>query len=120
MNVPELLRWQWEGYPRAHGNPVNLWLHVLTVPFFWAGSLFLLLAMYRFDWHLLLLGLGCMLVTLVAQGRGHKMEANPPAPFTGPWNFIARLFLEQWITFPRFLLSGGWGRKLAAGRRHAG
>jgi hypothetical protein len=27
-------------------------------------------------------------------------------------NAVARLFLEQWITFPRFLLSGGWSRAL--------
>jgi len=116
MNLPELLRWQWEGYPRAHGNPVNLWLHILTAPFYWAGTVLLVLALLRLSWLLLVIGLVCILVTLLAQGRGHKLEANPPAPFTSPWNFIARLFLEQWITFPRFVLSGGWARNLAAGR----
>ena len=50
------------------------------------------------------------------QGRGHKLEPMPPAPFTGPWNFIGRLIFEQWITFPRFVLSGGWARNLAASR----
>ena len=31
-------------------------------------------------------------------------------------NFVGRLFLEQWVTFPRFVLSGGWARNLAAHR----
>jgi hypothetical protein len=32
----------------------------------------------------------------------------PPEPFTGPLNAVARIFLEQWITFPLFVLSGSW------------
>ena len=116
MNLLELLRWQWGGYSRAHGNPMNLWLHIFTAPFFWIGTVFLVMALFKLSWSLLLLGFGFILVTLIAQGRGHKMEVNPPAPFTSPWNFVARLFMEQWITFPRFVLSGSWARNLAAGR----
>jgi hypothetical protein len=32
----------------------------------------------------------------------------PPEPFAGTANFLARLFAEQSVTFPRFVLSGGW------------
>ena len=46
------------------------------------------------------------------QGRGHRKEPVPPEPFTGLGNALSRIFLEQWITFPRFVLSGGWLRAL--------
>jgi len=26
---------------------------------------------------------------------------------------VSRIFVEQWITFPRFVFSGGWSRNLA-------
>lgn len=107
-----LLRWQWDAYPPAHGNPVNLWLHILSAPVFWVGTALVVVGLLELSWIRLLMGFGCMLVTLVVQGRGHKLEKNPPAPFTSPWNFVARLFLEQWITFPRFVLSGGWHRNV--------
>jgi hypothetical protein len=40
------------------------------------------------------------------------LEPVPPEPFTGAGNAVARLLLEQWITFPRFVVSGGWHRAL--------
>ncbi|MGE5625126.1 MAG: Mpo1-like protein [Bacillota bacterium] len=110
MGPKELLHWQWEGYPQYHQRRANLLLHIFTVPLFLVGSVTLLAAALRLDWALAALGAGGILVALVAQGRGHKLESLPPAPFTGPGNFVARLFLEQWITFPRFVLSGGWWR----------
>jgi len=47
---------------------------------------------------------------VVAQGRGHKLETTAPAPFRGPADVAARLFVEQWITFPRFVFSGQFAR----------
>jgi hypothetical protein len=44
------------------------------------------------------------------QGRGHRGEANPPAPFLGPGDVAARFFAEQLINFPRFVVRGGWLR----------
>jgi len=35
-------------------------------------------------------------------------------PFTGPLNAMSRIFLEQWVTFPRFVLSGGWSHAMRA------
>ena len=46
------------------------------------------------------------------QGIGHKREAEPPVPFDGPGDFLARVFVEQFFTFPRFVLTGGWLRNL--------
>ena len=115
MGPGELLRWQWQAYPGNHVTRVNLLLHIFTVPFFWAGTVLLVLGLAGLSWPLLVLGSACILVPLIAQGRGHKLEPMPPAKFTGPWNFVARLFLEQWITFPRFVLTGGWWRNYRSG-----
>lgn len=110
MGAAELLRWQWEGYPQYHRNRVNLLLHLFVVPLFWLGTLLLIAAVVKSDWADLAAGAACFVVSVVVQGRGHKLEPMPPAPFASPWNFLARLFLEQWITFPRFLLTGSWWR----------
>jgi hypothetical protein len=65
---------------------------------------------------LLALGVGCIVVAIALQGGGHRLEHVPPEPFSGPLNFLSRLFFEQWVTFPRFVLSGGWGAALRKGR----
>jgi hypothetical protein len=85
------------------------------VPFFWTGTLLMIAAIFGLRWPLLVLGVACMLVALIAQGHGHKLEPTPPAPFTSPGNFVARFCLEQWVSFPRFVLSGGWWRTFRAG-----
>jgi hypothetical protein len=111
MGPWELLRWQWEGYPRYHVTHANLLLHLVSAPFFWAGTLLLLWGLLTLDWVEVVLGIVCLLVPVIAQGVGHKrLEATPPAKFTSAWNFMARFTLEQWVNFPRFLLSGGWVR----------
>ena len=60
-----------------------------------------------------------MLVALVLQGRGHRREAEAPTPFDGAANFVSRFVVEQWITFPRFVLSGAWAENLRRARRPA-
>ena len=112
MSVSELIRWQWAGYPRYHGSRLNLLIHVVAVPMFWAGNVAVVLALIRLSW---LLGLAGIVVTVFAfalQGFGHSKEATPAEPFTSPFNALARIFLEQWVNFPRFVLSGGWLRAL--------
>lgn len=41
-----------------------------------------------------------------------RSEPVFPEPFTSRSNAVARLLLEQWINFPRFVLSGKWLRAL--------
>ena len=114
MTLPELLRWQHSGYPRYHALRANLLLHIVAVPLFWVGNLTLVWGLWHAGWGLALGGVVAMVVSLAAQGRGHRMETVPSEPFTSPAQTAARLFFEQWITFPRFLLSGGWWRALRA------
>jgi hypothetical protein len=45
------------------------------------------------------------------------MEQTPPVPFRGPLDVVGRLFLEQWINFPRYLLSGKLGEAWRQGVR---
>jgi hypothetical protein len=112
MSVVQLLRWQRDGYPRYHHSRANLVLHVVVVPVFLAGNILLLVALAQGWWLTALLSLAAMVVSVALQGRGHGQEALPPEPFTGPLNAVARIFLEQWVTFPLFVISGSWWRAL--------
>jgi hypothetical protein len=107
-----LLRWQWQGYPRYHASRANLLLHIVVVPMFLAGNIALLVAAARGAWLMAALAIGVSAVSIVAQGIGHRREPVPPEPFTSPANAVARILCEQWLTFPRFVLSGGWWRAL--------
>ena len=116
MRIDELLRWQWEGYPRYHRSRANLLIHIVAVPIFLLGTLALLASAMELSIALLAVGLACVVTAVALQGRGHRLEAVPPEPFTGPVDFVSRLFLEQWITFPRFVVSGGFGAALRNSR----
>ena len=102
MITPNLLSFQWNGYPRAHGARVNLAIHAVSNALFFAV---LIAAPFTTAWLLLAIPL-----VFLAQGIGHKSEANPPEPFRSPLDIVARLIVEQLITFPRFVVSGGFGR----------
>ena len=112
MSPGQFMAWQWSGYPRFHASRTNLLLHIVVVPLFLVGNLALLAGLLTLSWPLVVGGAAAMGLSLAAQGRGHAMEANPPEPFTGPGQALARIFLEQWVTFPRFVLSGGRARAL--------
>lgn len=110
MNLSDLLRAQWRDYARYHGSRANLRLHLFAVPLFLLGNIALVAAPAVGAWWWAAAGVAAMATSIALQARGHRAEAVPPAPFTGPGNAVARLLCEQWVTFPRFLLSGGWRR----------
>ena len=112
-----LLEWQWSDYAAKHQNRLNLLLHIVTVPLFQIGTLFLLCALVTLSGAAAAVGAVCMMGALAAQGRGHKLEPETPTPFDGPTDFLSRFFAEQWMTFPRFVLSGGWYRNLSVNAR---
>ena len=109
MGINELLRWQWDGYAKYHQARTNLLIHIIAVPLFLLGTVALVAAVLQVSILFLIVGGGCIVVAVALQGRGHRLEPVPPEPFTRPLNFVSRLFLEQWVTFPRFVISGGWG-----------
>ena len=114
MNFSELLEWQWRDYADKHRNHANLIIHIIAVPILWLGAINFLSA-------LLLAGLvhalgGALLIglSLFAQGKGHEMEKTPPEPFKDTMSFVQRVIAEQFVTFPRFVLSGQWYANLRA------
>ena len=116
MSIGELLQWQWAGYPRYHQSRANLLIHIVAVPLFLVGTVALVVTAVQLSLVALAVAIGCIVVAVALQGRGHRLERVPPEPFSGPLNFAARLLLEQWVTFPRFVLSGSWGVALREGR----
>jgi hypothetical protein len=108
MSIAQLLRWQWDGYPKYHQSRPNLLIHIVAVPLFMLGTLALAGAIAKLSLLLLGVAVGFILVAVALQGRGHRLEPVSPEPFSGSINFVSRIFFEQWVTFPRFVMSGGW------------
>ena len=118
MTTTELLRWQWDGYQHNHKSAWNLLFHALMVPLFVGGNLLLVPALALRHWPAAIVGIAAMGLSLAVQGWGHGLERHSPEPFTGMRNVVLRILFEQWITFPRFVLSGAWFRALRAALRH--
>jgi hypothetical protein len=112
LSLSGLLRWQWDGYSRYHCSRFNLLLHIVVVPLFLLGNVVLVVALVQRSWLAALGGTAAMLISVALQGRGHRTEVVPPEPFTGSLNAVSRISLEQWVTFPRFVLSGNWVKAL--------
>ena len=118
MTFPELLDWQWSDYPEKHRNRVNLLIHIVAVPLFWlgaiqiVGTLLLLLIGVPGAFSMLVWALIFMGGSLFAQGRGHAMEATAPEKFANRGQAAQRILAEQFVTFPRFVVTGGWLQNL--------
>ncbi len=112
MNPSELITWQWTDYRSFHQSRANLLLHIVAVPLFLIANIALVLALLQGLWIKALLAVLVMALSFVAQAVGHGKEANPSIPFSSPANAFGRIFIEQWINFPRYVLSGGWYRAL--------
>jgi len=111
-----VLAWQWRGYSRTHRDRVNLVIHMLTVPAFIAGSLAALTQGTHANWY----GAGIAVIVVLAafalQAASNKRERVAAEPYAGSVDFITRVFAEQYVTFPRFVLMGQWARNLAEGQ----
>jgi hypothetical protein len=103
-----LLPWQWRLYPDGHRGRRNLVIHAATVPLFDAGTLVALASPWLGPGALA--GLLLLPLAMALQGRGHRGERVPPVPFAGPVDVVSRIFAEQLITFPRFVLTGQFAR----------
>src|SRR5215475_1392730 len=108
----DLLAWQWSDYSAKHRNRANLLIHIAAVPLFQLGSLLVVWGIFAYTLSVAIGGVVLALVSVALEGRGHRLEAEAPVPFDGVADFLSRFVAEQWITFPRFVLSGGWYRNL--------
>lgn len=113
-----LLAWQFRDYAERHQDKLNLWLHLYAVPAFIAGSLAAVLNLLALSLVGVLASLAFVVVAFAIQALGHRRERSAPVPFDGPGDFLKRIFAEQFITFPRFVLSGGWMRNVTRPAGH--
>ena len=63
-------------------------------------------------------GIVGILAGLALQRHGHSLEAEASEPFSDRKDAVQRLVVEQFLTFPRFVLSGGWWRAWRLRHRH--
>jgi hypothetical protein len=110
----ELLDWQWSRYEANHRNRNNLLIHIICVPLFWIGALNFVVPLLFAGLLHALGGVILMSLSLFLQGKGHEMEANAPEPFQSAREYVRRVVAEQFVTFPRFVLSGGWWKNFNA------
>jgi hypothetical protein len=103
---------QLSDYPRVHTTRTNLLIHIVAVPVFDVAIIGAVASLATRSWLGAAGGVAIAAAAFAAQGRGHGIEAEAPAPFAGPGDVVKRIFAEQFITFPRFVLSGGWARAL--------
>ncbi len=110
---------QLSDYPRVHTERMNLLIHIVAVPVFdlsWVAFVAAVAGRSPFG---ALASVTVAAAAFAAEGRGHAIEPERPIPFAGPRDVLSRIFAEQFITFPRFVLSGGWSRayRAAAGKQ---
>ena len=82
MSIVQLLRWQWNGYPKYHRSRPNLLIHIVAVPLFLIGTMIVIGAAATLSLRFLAVAIGCILVAVALQGRGHRLEPVPPEPFS--------------------------------------
>ena len=110
-----LIAWQWRNYADNHRDRANLLLHIVAVPAFIAGILACARLLIAGLWFGAAVAFGFAVLAFALQGIGHRRESVAPIPFDGPLDFVGRVFVEQFVTFPRFVLSGQWARNFARG-----
>ncbi|WP_019498634.1 Mpo1-like protein [Pseudanabaena sp. PCC 6802] len=112
-NSSNLLEWQWKNYSGAHQNKTNLIVHLCAVPLFISATFGLSIAIARLSLAIGAASLGAIALSLALQGKGHALEQRRASRFTGVRDFVSRMLAEQFVTFPRFLLTGGWGKNFS-------
>jgi len=113
MTFAEFLAWQWSDYPVKHRSRVNLAIHIVAVPLFMLGCAAVAVGILRVVPFRIVSGFVAMIVSVLLEGIGHRFESERPAPFASFGDFVKRFFVEQWVTFPRFVLSGRYFLNLA-------
>ncbi len=108
-----LLAWQWRVYPATHRDRLNLLIHMVAVPAFIAGTMATVVQVLHARWFGAAVALLLMVLAFAVQRAGHQREQVKSEPLAGFGDFIARVFAEQFITFPRFVLMGLWVRNFA-------
>jgi len=83
-------------------------IHIVSVPVFVLGTLSLFVSLIELSPIGMLISILVVVIAFGAQGFGHSKERISPESFATPGQAIVRILSEQFITFPRYVLSGGW------------
>lgn len=113
-----LLAWQFRDYAERHQDKLNLWLHLYAVPAFVGGVLAAALHLASLNLLGFAISLAFAALAFGLQALGHRRERLAHRPYAGPADFVSRVFAEQFVTFPRFVLSGGWVRNVTRRAGH--
>jgi hypothetical protein len=108
----DLMHRQWEAYPRYHRARANLIIHIFAVPLFLIGNIGIAVTFIEQSPGIAIVSVVFVALSMILQRFGHGLEKLPSEPFTSPGNAVSRILMEQWVTFPRFLVSGAWLRAL--------
>lgn len=107
-----LLEWQWRDYSRCHHDRVNLLVHMVTVPAFLGGMLAAVTQALHRQWFGAAVSVAFSLLAYGVQRLSQRRERVAVEPSANIVDFVACMFAEQCVTFPRFVLTGGWMRNL--------
>jgi hypothetical protein len=119
MTFSGLVAWAWRETPPVHKNARHLVIHLFAVPLFVMGHVFAL-ASVLVAWWLAIAGILCVTISIALQGFGHSLERQQVHPFTGPRDFLRRLYAEQFFNFWRFLFTGQWYSTFRSGNDRQG
>lgn len=84
---------------------------------FLAGTMLFTLALPLGAWPGVGTGIVLMTTSVLTQGLSHRAETVSPEPFGSFVNALRQLFVEQWVEFPRFVLSGEWATAMHQTRK---
>ena len=105
MNIKSQLARQWQEYPSTHQSRLNLVIHVVSVPIFMLASYLVVCSVCLLSLQKLAVGISLIISVIALQGYGHSLELNKARAFGGVGDFLSRILLEQWVTFPRYLFA---------------
>lgn len=121
MTFPELVDQQWSGYADRHRDKTHLMLKIVAVPLVWIagiqifGALLLMLVPGVSGIGVLVWALALVAVSVFLQVRGATLEAVPPRPFAFTKDTALWFAADDFVNFPRFVLTGEWLRNLKGG-----
>jgi len=114
VTFPEVVDQQWNTYAERHRNKTHLMIKVVAVPFVWIaviqafGALLLMLMPNVSGLGTLLWALLMAALSLFLQSRGASMESAKSPPFVLTKGYAQWLAADQFVNFPRFVLTGEW------------
>jgi hypothetical protein len=118
MTFPELVDQQWSDYAERHRDKTHLMLKIVAVPLVWLaaiqlfGALLLMLMPGVSGIGPLVWALVMVAVSVFLQVRGASMEADKARPFALTRDYALWLAADDFVNFPRFVLTGEWLRNL--------